>query len=56
MSNAGDFFLELNSYGFSSSSKRGRKIRRLMSLSSIKHQIRRFHVVVVHAVDVKEMY
>ena len=31
----------------SSSSKRGRKIRRLMSTSSIKRQIRRFHVVVV---------
>ena len=40
-------FLELNSQGFYSSSKRGRKIRRRMSTSSIKRQIRRFHVVVV---------
>ena len=40
-------FLELNSKGFYSGSKRGRKFRRRMSTSSIKHQIRRFHVVVV---------
>ena len=40
-------FLALNSYGFYSGSKRWRKIRRLMSTSSIKRQIRRFHVVVV---------
>ena len=40
-------FRELNSEGFYSSSKRGRKIRRCMSASSIKRQIRRFHVVVV---------
>ena len=32
---------------FYSSAKRGRKIRRRMSTSSIKRQIRRFHVVVV---------
>ena len=40
-------FLALNSYGFYSGSKRWRKIRRRMSTSSIKRQIRRFHVVVV---------
>ena len=33
--------------GFYSGSKRGRKIRRRMSTSSMKRQIRRFHVVVV---------
>ena len=37
----------LNSLRIYSSSKRGRKIRRRMSMSSIKLQIRRFHVVVV---------
>ena len=48
MSNTGDFsFMELNSYGFYSGSKRGKKIRRRMFTSSIKRQIRRFHVVVV---------
>ena len=40
MSNLGDF-------SFYSGSKRWREIRRSMSTSSIKRQIRRFHVVVV---------
>ena len=40
-------FLELNSWGFYTGSKRWREIRRSMSMSSIKRQIRRFHVVVV---------
>ena len=39
-------FLQLNSKGFYSGSKRGRKLRRRVSTSSIKRQIRRFHVVV----------
>ena len=39
---------ELNSLGFYSGSKRGRKLGRPMSTSSIKRQIRRFQVVVVH--------
>ena len=39
--------MELNSLRIYSSSKRGRKIRRRMSTSSIKRQIRSFHVVVV---------
>ena len=39
--------MELNSLRIYSSSKIGRKIRRRMSTSSIKRQIRRFHVVVV---------
>ena len=37
----------LNSLRIYSSSKRGRKIRRRISTSSIKRQIRRFHFVVV---------
>ena len=40
-------FLELNSQGFYSGWKRGREIRRHISTSSIKRQIRRFYVVVV---------
>ena len=47
MSNAGDFSWSWILKGFYSGSKRGRKIRRRMSTSSIKRQIRRFHVVVV---------
>ena len=39
--------MELNSYGFYSGSKRARKIRCRMFTSSIKRQIRRFHVVVM---------
>ena len=39
--------MELNSKGVYSGSKAGRKIRRRMSTSSIKRQIRRFQVVVV---------
>ena len=46
-------FLGLNSYGFYSGSKRWRKIRRRMSTSSIKRQIRRFHVVVVQWTSTK---
>ena len=47
MSNAGDVSWNWIVKGFYSSSKKGRKIRRRLSTSSIKRQIRRFHVVVV---------
>ena len=47
------FLLKLNSWGFHSGSKRGRKIRRRMSTSSIKRQIRKFHVVVVQLTSKK---
>ena len=46
-------FLELNSEGFYSGSKRGRKSRRRMSTSSIKPQTRGFHVVVVQCTSKK---
>ena len=45
--------MELDSEGFYSGSERGRKIRRRMSTSSIKRQIRRFHVVVVQSTSKK---
>ena len=45
--------MELNSLGFYSSSKRGRKIRRRIFTFSIKRQIRRFHVVVVQLTSKK---
>ena len=45
--------MELDSEGFYSGSKRERKIRRRMSTSSIKRQIRRFHVVVVQLTSKK---
>ena len=48
MSVAGDFSWSWILKGFYSGSKRGRKIRRGMFTPSIKRQIRRFHVVVVH--------
>ena len=47
MSNAGDFSWSWILKGFYSGSKRGREIRCHMSTSSIKHQIRRLHVVVM---------
>ena len=55
MSNSGQFFLELNSLGFYSGSKRGRKLRRRMSTSSIKRQTRSVSRR-SRAVEVKEMY
>ena len=48
MPNAGDFSWSWILKGFYSGSKRGRKICRGMFTPSIKRQIRRFHVVVVH--------
>ena len=47
MPNTGDFSWSWILKGFYSGSKRGRKIRRRMSTSSIKRQIRRLHDVVV---------
>ena len=47
MSNAGDFSWSWILKDFFSGSKRRRKIHRRMFTSSIKRQIRRFHVVVV---------
>ena len=47
MSNAGDFSWSWILKDLIQVQKRGRKIRRPMSKSSIKRQIRRFHVVVV---------
>ena len=47
MSNAGDFSWNWILKDFIQVEKRGRKIRRRIYTSSIKRQIRRFHVVVV---------